>query len=226
MNTKKENKENKIMYTPEVKREKALSYLKEKYNEEFVATAMSGSGWGQAQDEIYIHPKNGTKEDTFAVWGVIRDDGTYSMHDGYFGVIIHDEYQAVLSGFVKYTYKDFKLNTTFGSGIVFPDRFNKNTKISEIYNKNEVFTSDTDLFVKKGSTKGIDTDESLKKIALKMKEEKLPCEITIYIVYDDKYENASLSTLMKEEGEDYFTNDSRKYIWIGRNLELSEVEHA
>lgn len=224
MNKKKENKKNKIVYTPEVKREKALAYLKKKYNEEFVATAMSGSGWGQGQDKIYIYPKNGTEEDTFAVWGNIWEDGSYAMSDGYFGVIIHDKYEAVISSFVKDTYKHFKLYTTFGSGIVFPDRFNKSTKISDIYNKNEVFRCDIDLFVKKSSAEGIDIDESLKRIALKMKEEKLACVITIYIVYDDKYEISSLSTLMKEEGEEYFTSDSRKYIRVSRNLEVGVVE--
>ncbi|MBU3181429.1 hypothetical protein [Clostridium psychrophilum] len=111
------------MYTPEVKREKALAYLKEKYKEEFVATAMSESGWGQGQDKIYIYPKNGTEEDTFAVWGNIWEDGSYAMSDGYFGVIIHD-----------------------------------------------------------------------------------------------KYEISSISILMKEEGEEYFTNDSRKYIRVSRKL--------
>lgn len=208
---------------PSEKKDKVLAYLKEKYGEEFVLVSVNESGWGQGHDVIYLYPKNGTEEHTFAVWGTMRDDGNYAMQDGYFGIIIKDEYEAVLSHFVKEIYNEFKLYTRFGRGIVFPDRLNKATKISDIYCKEQLFTSDTVIFVKQSSAQGIDPAESLKKIAQKMKEEKLVGEITIYIVFNDKYEITSLETLNKTT-KDYFVDGSRKYIWVDQNLEIDEVK--
>lgn len=209
--------------TPTEKKDKVLAYLKEKYQEEFVPISMNESSWGQGHDVIYLCPKNGTEEHAFTLWGTLRDDGNYAMQDGYFGVIIKDKYEAVLSDFVKEIYSEFKLYTRFGKGIVFPDRLNKATKISDLYRKNELFTSDTVIFVKQSSAQGIDLAESLKKIAQEMKEEKLAGKVTLYIVFDDKYEIINLEILNKNT-EDYFVDCNRKYIWVDQNLEIDEVK--
>ncbi|MDU7477885.1 MAG: hypothetical protein E7L01_31765 [Paenibacillus macerans] len=65
---------------------------------------------------------------------------------------------------------------------------NKNTKIKEIYNKDENFCSDTVLFIKEDSAKGIGLDESMQKIAEKMVQKKLVGNIEFYVVADDKFE--------------------------------------
>ncbi|MDD4049229.1 MAG: hypothetical protein PHI90_10555 [Clostridia bacterium] len=224
-----ESKENKIekKYLPDEKKENALAYLKEKYDEEFVAYFMSQSGWGQGHDVIYLYPENGDQEkDTFAVWGTIMDDGAYSMSDGYFGVIIRDEYEAVMTSIAKEVYKEFKLYTIFGRGSIFPDRLNKDTKISEIYSKDDYFSSETIVFVKESSANGIDEAESLKKIAEKMKDEKLVGSVTIYMVFDNKYEMTSLDTLNERHTEDFFVNDNGKYIRVISTLDIGEVKNG
>jgi hypothetical protein len=207
----------------EMKINLAREYLKEKYGEEFGAFDITESGWGRGHDEIYLYPKIGNKEkDKFTVWGTLRDDKCYGMHDGYFGVIIRDEYEAVMSGFVKEIYKDFKLYINFDSGIVHPDRLNKETKINEIYNKDESFASYTTIFVKQSSAEGINTAESLKRIAKKMKENKLAGKVIIYIAFDDRYEVIDYYVLNKDTLE-YFV-ESRKYIWVNQNLVIDEGE--
>lgn len=214
---------NKKHLTPNEKKDKVLAYLQEKYQEKFVSVSMNESGWGQGHDVIYLYPDDGTEKQLFAVWGTMKDDGTYAMQDGYFGVIIQDEYEATLSCIVKEIYSEFKLYTRFGKGIVFPDRLNKDTEISDIYRKDELFTSDTIIFVKQSSAQRIDTAKSLKKIAQKMKEGKLTGKITIYVVFDDKYAITVPNTLNKNT-KAYFVTGSRKYIWVNQNFGISEVK--
>ena len=213
----------KMKWTPEEKAEKVLAYLQEKYGEEFVPVSISQSGWGQGHDVIYAYSKDGTKENTFPVWGTIMDDGSYAMRDGYFGILIKDEYEAVMSGIVNGIYQDFKLYTSFGKGIVFPDRLNKDTEIDEIYHEDELFTSDTAIFLKESSAKGIDVSESLKIIAQSMKEKKLVGEVSIYIAYDEQFETISREILSKNT-EDYLAEGSGRYIWVNPNLEIDEVK--
>lgn len=217
-------------YTPDEKKEIVLKYLKDKYNEEFVAESLVGSDWAYSYDKLYLHPKNGKKgEDTFVVRFSGNDDGTYGLSDGYFGIIIKDQYEAVMSGFMKDIYTDFLLYTDFGQGIVFPDRLNKDTEISEIYNKEEHFSPDTTVFVKQSS--GADVSESLRKIAQRMIENKLVGEVKIYEVFDDKYEVLSkikaseiLDKLEIEKTKEYFVHELGRYIWVDDNLKMSEVE--
>ncbi len=207
------------------KETKVLEYLKNKYNEEFVPLSISESGWGQGHDVIVLYPKNGKKEDVFQAWGTKMDDGTYSVSDGYFKYIIKSEYETAMSSFVKGIYKEFKLYTDFGEG-VFPDKLNKNTKISDIYNSSPNISSETIVFVKKSSADGIDVSESLKKIALKMRENKLVGSVKIYVVLDNKYEITNHETLGSVVFKEYFTEDSRKYIDVYSNLEISEVKNG
>ncbi|HEX9059271.1 MAG TPA: hypothetical protein VF941_03740 [Clostridia bacterium] len=231
-NEKTDNKKvenTKTTLTPEQKKEKVLSYLKNKYGEDFVMGSMEESGWGQSHDSFVLHPLKGTKNDAFTVWGSCKKDGTYDMHDSYYGIIIKPEYEAVISDFVKEYYKEFKLYTDFGAG-VFADNLNRNTKISEVYNLDPLFSSETVVFVKKSSADASDVSENLKKIAVKMRAKKLIGKVKVYIVFDNKYETSTLDTysnvLERGNGKEFFTDDSRKYIRVLSDVEISEVENG
>lgn len=84
------------------------------------------------------------------------------IHDGYFGIYIKSQYEAVLSGFVSENIDEFKLYTDLGEGVL-PDRLNKDTKIED-----ELCTTDTILFANQTSAVDKDIDESLREIGRKM----------------------------------------------------------
>ncbi|WP_223068049.1 hypothetical protein [Paenibacillus caui] len=208
---------------PEVIKDEMMAYLEKKYGEEFVPLSLSFSDFAYSYDRLYAYPKKGTEKDAFEVWGTRKDDGSYSMSDGYFAKYIRPEYETVMSGFVSEIYKDFKLYTDFNEGIM-PDRLNKNTKIEEIYNKDELFFSDTVIFVKESSAKGIDDEESLRTIAEKMQAKKMVGSVRIYIVFDDKYESIGLETLKglsPTEDKNYFPY-YRKRIKVTHKLEIKK----
>lgn len=206
---------------PEDIKAEMLSYLEEKYGEEFIPMSLSPSGFAYSYDNLRVYPKNGNKGDSFEVWGTRMEDGSYSMSDGYFGIYIKDEYEAMLSGFVGEIYKDFKLYTDFGEGGVLPDRLDKNTKLEDIYNKDENFSSDTIIFVKQESAKGIDIDKSLRAIAEKMREKEMVVFIRLYVVFDDKFESIELDALNAKEVRNYFLYDY-KYIMVTPDLRIRQ----
>lgn len=209
------------------KEEIVLEHLKNKYNEEFVPLSISQSGWGQGHDVIVLYPKNGNKEDIFQAWGTKMDDGSYSVSDGYFKRVIHDEYKAVLNEVVKDIYKDFKLYVDFGDGI-FNDNLNKDTKIDEIYNVDKNFSSYTKIIVKESSLAGKDITESLENIAKKMKENKLVGTVKIYLAYNNMFDFADLEKTneLPNDVKDIFMQGSRKYIDVDLELVISEVENG
>ncbi|MGZ7442199.1 hypothetical protein [Paenibacillus sp. TH7-28] len=212
-----ENKPN-----PEVIKERVLTHLQEKYGEEFVAVSFSGSGWAYPYNQMYLYPKSGSESNRFEARVVINKDGTYDITDGYFGVLIAPEYAKVVSGFVEEIYKDFKFSVDFGEG-VFPDRLNKNTKLEEIYNENEYFNADITVFVKEESAKGIDTIDSLSKVAAKMIEKKLVGNVSIYIVKNEKFESITMEALNAVNEDEYFIGDSNT-VMIGNDLKILDLE--
>ncbi|NLD47040.1 MAG: hypothetical protein GX660_07550 [Clostridiaceae bacterium] len=209
------------------KEEMVLEHLKNKYNEEFVPLSISQSGWGQGHDVIVLYPKNGNKEDVFQAWGTKMDDGSYSVSDGYFKRVIHDEYKLVLNEIVKDIYKDFKLYVDFGDGI-FNDNLNKNTKVEDIYDIDNSLRADIRILVKESSISDNDVTEKLKEIAQRMAEKKLVGTIETYLVFNDKFEGADIEMTYKlpTEVKDIFMEGSRKYIRIESDLGIGEVENG
>lgn len=206
---------------PEEIKNKMITYLQEKYGEEFVPISLSLRDHAYSSDRLYAYPKKGTKKDLFEVSGQ-QEDGSYVMHDGYFGIYIKPEYEKVLSGFVGEIYKDFKLYTNFSEGVL-PDRLNKNTQVEEIYSKDEYFFSDTAIFVKESSAKGIDGEESLRKIAEKMKDKKMVGSVDIYVVFDNKFGAADLNALnLTPSEEKAFFLEKRKSIKVTDELQVKK----
>lgn len=209
-------------YTMNEKKDMALEYLKGKYGEEFAPISIVPSAWGQGHDEIYFYPKSGTKEDSFVVWGTIKEDGSYKMHDGYFAVIIKDEYEKTMSEFVRKYYKRFKLDTDFGSGWVYADKLNKDTKINEIYNEDKRFDSDTSIYVKESSVKNEELDKVIEGLAKKMIENRLIGDIKIYVV-NDTFDIKTSKEISWEKVKPYITYTSKK-VSVYKNFKIKYME--
>ncbi|WP_410771582.1 hypothetical protein [Fontibacillus sp. BL9] len=203
---------------PEAIKEQMLAYLQEKYGDEFAPLTLSPSGLAYSYDTLVAYPKNGNKGDSFEVWGTRMDDGSYNMSDGYFGIYIKPEYESVLSEIVGGIYKDYKLYTEFGEGVL-PDRLNKDTKLEEIYREDENFSSETVVFVKQSSVEGKNVEEGLLKIAEQMRGKKMVGFVRLFVVYDDKFESidpgVSNLTTLRENG--YFL-DNYKSVRVRYNL--------
>jgi len=75
-------------YSLNERRDLALDYLKDKHGEGFIAKSIVPNNWAYCYDEIYLYPKNDSEEDMFVVEGTLIKDGTYVMHDGYYGILI------------------------------------------------------------------------------------------------------------------------------------------
>ncbi|MBS5914248.1 MAG: hypothetical protein E7L01_26920 [Paenibacillus macerans] len=207
---------------PDAIKDKMLAYLEEKYGEEFSPLSFESSGFAYSYDTLWAYPKNGTKEDRFEVWGSRTEDGSYGMSDGYFGIYIKPKYEEVLSGFVSEIYKDFKLFTGFEEGVM-ADRLNKNTKIEEIYAPDELFFSDTVIFVNEDSTKGISDEEGIRRIAEKMKEHKMVGSVRLYVVFNDKFDSIGLDVLdaTSAERKELFPRP-RQIIKVTHDLEVKK----
>ncbi|GBK69135.1 hypothetical protein PbJCM17693_28430 [Paenibacillus macerans] len=182
-------------------KEKMLAYFEEKYGEEFLPLSFESSGFAYSYDTLWAYPKKGTESDRFEVQGTRMEDGSYEMSDGYFGIYIKPKYEELLSGFVSEIYKDFKLFTGFNEG-VWSDELNKDTKIEDIYLQDKLFGSNTVIFVKEDSAKGIDDKQGIRKIAEKMKEHKMVGNIRIYAVYNEKFDSVDLNALNATPSEE------------------------
>lgn len=192
MSKKQQAEENKP--NPEVVKDTMLKYLEEKYGEEFTPISFESSGFAYSHDTLWAYPKSGDKVDRFEVWGSRMEDGSYEMSDGYFGIYIKPKYEEVLLGFVSEIYNNFKMFTSFKEGI-WSDELNKDTKIEDIYLKDQLFGSNTVIFVKEDSAEGIDDEEGLRKIAEKMKDHKMVGNVRIYFVFNEKFDSIGLNAL-------------------------------
>lgn len=207
---------------PEEIKNKMMTYLQEKYGEEFVPMSLSFSDWAYSYDRLYAYPKKGTKQDVFEVWGTKMDDGSYSMSDGYFGIYIKPEYEKVMNGIVGEVYKDFKLYTSFGEGVM-SDQLNKDTKVGEIYNKDKVFSSHTVVFVKQESAKNINVEQSLIKIAEKMRNKKLMGFVRLYVIWDKKFDSIGIEAIHDStiKDEEYFIG-KYKSVLVDSHLKIRQ----
>lgn len=207
---------------PEAIKNQMISYLQEKYGEEFIPISFESSGFAYSYDTLWVYPKDGTKADRFEVRGSKAKDNTYVISDGYYGIYIKPQYEAVLSGFVSEIYQDFKLFTDFGEG-VWSEQLNKNTKIEEIYEIDRLVSSSNVIFVKEDSAKNIDDEEAIRKIAENMKAKKMVGNIQLYVVYNDKFDSIGLEalSLTNAQMKDVFVRDY-VMIKVNRSLEVKK----
>lgn len=198
-------------------------HLQEKYGEEFEPLSFTDSNWAYSYNKMYWYPKNGEESDNFEVRVVINKDGSRHISDGYFGRIIAPEYAKVVSEIVRNIYEDFKFSIRFREGM-FLDRLNKDTKLEDIYNKDEKpFVSYSTIFVKEDSAKGIDTIDSLKEIANKLIEKKLVGNVKIYIVKNEKFDSITMEALNAVDMSEYFVNEDYNIVVVGSELEVTEL---
>ena len=208
-------------YTNEEKKEMVLTHLKEKYGEEFEGLAYTPEQLMKQADSFYVYPKNKSKEEAFEAWGDIQEDGTYKISDSYFGILIHDEYEKVVKEIIGEHYDEFTLYVNTTKYPPYPDRLNKLTKISEIYNIDEFFSPEIRLYLKRSTTAGKDTGKTLEKIADKMANMKLTCGVYTLVIEDAEYD-AILSSGEKFGTAKKTLLEKKKIFKVNSNLEIEK----
>lgn len=208
---------------PETIKDQMITYLQEKYGEEFVPLSFESSGFAYSYDTLWAYPKKGTRADRFEVRGSKTKRG-YEFSDGYFGIYIKPKYEELLSSFVREVYKDFKLYVDFDEG-VWSERLNKNSKIEDIYHPNEIFFSDTVIFVSESSTNEIRDEEGIRRIAEKMRDHKMVGSVSLYVVFDEKFNSIGPATLNATPSEEKSIYPRyQQIIKVNRMLEVKKYE--
>ncbi len=210
---KKETKK----YSNAEKKEMVLTYLRDKYGEEFEGVSYEPASLMQGHDQFYLYPKNGTREEMFPVSGSYNKDGTYEIGDGYLGVKIRPEYEKVMRTFIDEFYKEYKIYTRIRNSDLKMRWYN--TKIIDGFDpKQEITNADmvTHIYVKESTAKGVNLEDTVEKIALKMVENKIVGKININVIKDNKFD------LIKLDIENYKSATSSENLVKSYTLRINE----
>lgn len=156
-------------YTLEERRTAVTEYLEEKYGEEFIEIAVEPAGILASYDTFHMYPKARTEDDKFIAYCKKTSKGL-TISDGYFGVLIRDRYEEVMYEIVGETCDEFFLEVSTEHGATWSGRYNRDTALSELYQKGDVknYASTVRLHIKESSTIGRSIEEMLQPIAQTM----------------------------------------------------------
>ena len=170
------------------RRAAVMEHLEEKYGEKFTEIMVNPTSILQPSDKFYLYPKKGTKDDEFVATCVMTKEGL-SIFDGYFGVLIRDEYEKVMNDIVGKVCDDYFLSVSTQLGYCWNDRYNRDTKISDLYRKGEKigYKSFVRLYIKESCLTNRNAEEILQLIGESMAENKMMGSIYTNIVKNEKF---------------------------------------
>ena len=199
------------------RRAAVMEHLKNKYGEEFKEIAVEPAGVLAKYDTFHLYPKAGTREDQFIASCSRTNDGL-SISDGYFGVLIHDEYENVMNEIVGEVCDEYFLMVSTQPDAIWNDRYNRDTKITDLYRSGEYknYQSVIRLYIKESSLTGRSPEEVLQCLAQSMLDNHLLSWVSANIVNDKKYyelenkTNDEISNLTNKNLRDYFVYSQDK----------------
>ncbi|MEL7662042.1 hypothetical protein [Acetobacterium wieringae] len=170
-----------------------LAYVNEKYEATFVADTLIKANWAYHYDKLYVYPE-GEAENKFEIHRYQDEAGNISYADGYFGILIKNDYDRVVSDIVQAAIGEATVYTSLDQEI-YANRLKPETKLSGIYHPDEIFSSQSFVFTTP-SQLGSDqfSDEQLRVLGQKLADEKLVCFLTLYVISDDNYANLDEAT--------------------------------
>ena len=171
------------------RRAAVMEHLKDKYGEEFTEIMVNPTSILESGDTFYLYPKKGTKDDEFVARCVMTKEGL-SISDGYFGVLIRDEYEKVMNDIVGEACDEFFLSVSTQLGFSWNDRYNRNTNITDLYRKGEKkgYRSETNIHIKESFLTDKKLIDVLQIITQNMLIQKLKGSITVDIIKTEKYD--------------------------------------
>lgn len=195
-----------------------LDYVNEKYGETFEADTLVRANWAYHYDKLYAHPQ-GRPEDEFQIEHYVNEQGRSSFADGYFGILIKDAYQESIKVIVDPVFPESKIFVNFDEN-VFADRLNDNSCVSDIYNSEENFTTDTYVFIPQRGLEKSEFDlNTLKTIGKGIAEKKLVGGLAFYLLNDSSFDS------LDEKNYNEFLSQTNGMldhhnIWVNYQLEF------
>lgn len=183
-------------YSLEERRAAVMKHLENKYGEEFKEIAVEPAGLMYSYDAFHMYPKSKTKEDQFIVH-CRRSENGLSISDGYFGILIHDEYEKLMNDIIDEFCDEYFLMVSTQPDIVWNDRYNRDTQITDLYRKGEDqgFQSLVPLHIKESALSNLKIEDMLQLIGETMLEQKLKGTIWADVIKDDRYDELKGKTL-------------------------------
>lgn len=174
------------MNTNDAIRDDMLAYVAEKYGTTFVADTLIKASWAYHYDKLYVYPE-GQPENKFEIHRYQDEAGNTRYADGYFGILIEDDYDHAVSDIVQSSIGEAIVYTSFDQEI-YTNRLKPGTKISEIYHPDEKFSSQSFVFTTATQLGGDQfSEEQLTLLGQKLANEKLVSFLTLYVISDDNY---------------------------------------
>jgi len=173
------------MNTNEAIRDEMLAYVAKKYGETFIADTLIKASWAYHYDKLYVYPED-EPENKFEIHRYQDEAGNTSYADGYFGILIKDDYDHTVSDIIQSAIGEAIVYTSFDQEI-YANRLISRTGISEIYNPDETFSAQIFVFTTPNQL-GADQflEEQLRLLGQKLAAEKLVSFLTVYVIsYDD-----------------------------------------
>jgi hypothetical protein len=165
-----------------------LDKLHDKYGEDFEIIP-HGNLALRGKETNYLAWPVGEPERAFLVIGW-REDGAYLSKDSYYGVIVHEEYVAMMEGIVRGVFPESKIRYGLGPNNPFFDEFTKSVGLEEalLFDRRPRIRCDIIIMVRDD---GIDTYAERYGILLESVEKMVGTHLgalTVYYVSDEYYE--------------------------------------
>lgn len=193
-----------------------LTYANDKYGETFEADTLVMANWAYHYDKLYAHPA-GRPEDEFLIEHYVDEQGRSSFADGYFGILIKDEYKENIEAIVKPVFPESKVFVSFNES-VFSNRLNANSMVKDIYNAEEKFTSSIIVFIPQRCIGKNEFDIGpFEIIGKEMIEKKITGRVSFYLLENELFDSIT------EGNSNEILNRTKKLdqhnLWISRQLE-------
>ena len=188
------------------RRAAVMEHLKNKYGEEFKEIAVEPAGVLAKYDTFHLYPKAGTRDDKF-IASCSSTNAGLSISDGYFGILIHDEYENVMNEIVGEVCDEYFLMVSTQPDAIWNDRYNKDTKITDLYRKGEYksYQSALKIHIKESSLSNQNIKDMLQTIAQAMIDKQLISWVSADIVKDEQYDD------FKDKTVDEINNIASKF---------------
>lgn len=163
----------------------ALTYLTEKYNENFKVIDSSPSGIDVPYDEIVLYSAK-YPEDKVIVYREKRG-GEYSFSDNYFGIMKKDEYAQKLESDVFKIFSDCKVYFDFMADF-FDNSYVVSTDFNEVMKTNKsALDSNIRVFISTENITGYNYEEKCEELLDLLKQENYYAAVQICCVEPDLY---------------------------------------